>query len=564
MNIVLSTLNSKYIHSSLAVRYLSKELLAGGINSQILEFTINDSLDYIINKTIKSKGEIFCFSCYIWNIEKTLEICSILKSINENFIIILGGPEVSFNCDAILKENSFIDFIIKGEGEKTIFELLNAIKSGLNFEKIEGIAYKKQSKIIINKDRKLIKNLDEINSPYTKADLDNLKDKIVYYETSRGCPYSCHYCISSTFSGVRYFSLQRVFDDLKLFFDNNVRLVKFVDRTFNADKKRTLEIFKFCLLNHKNTRLHFEIYADLLNDEIIDFLKTVPKDVFQFEIGIQSTNENTLQSIDRKQNLELAFENIKKIMQNKNINIHLDLIVGLPYETINNFEKSFNEVYNLKPNMLQIGFLKLLFGTKIRENHKNYNYKFLKKAPYTVLSNDFMTYSEIFSLKKLEFVFDKFYNSGYFKNSLDFAIKNTSPFEFYKSLTDFFDKKEMIFTNISLEKLYELFAEYYNIKINEKNELFLEYLKLDYFSSFTLKTFPKWAKNHNPENFNFLCFEFLKKCDNIKRYLSNYENFCHKQIFKYVDFYVFKFDRTEIYLFDKKEKKIINISEKFV
>jgi len=564
MKIILSTLNSKYIHSNLALRYLEKSLIRAGFNPLLLEFSINDRLESISVQLLTEKADIYCFSCYIWNITMTLQICSILKKINKSCKIILGGPEVSFNFEQLLQNHKYADFVIIGEGEVTICELICKLKNNGDYGSVKGIAYRENDKIILSQNRLQIMSLDDLPSPYTKNDIDELSGKIIYYETSRGCPFSCSYCISSTTKGVRYFSLDRVKSDLELIFDRKVPLVKFVDRTFNSNPSRALEILKFCLENHNITKLHFEIYAELLDDKTINFLETMPPDVFQFEIGIQSTNTDTLCSIGRSTGIDYAFANIKRLIKS-NIPIHLDIIAGLPDEDMASFKNSFDAVYSLSPNRLQLGFLKLLPGTEIRAEAQKYSYEYLDFPPYEVLSNNSMSYYDVIQLKNIEFLLDRYYNSHYFEKSISFATsKFSSPFDFYMKCSNYFLGNNLYLKSNSLVQMFEYFAEFYKLALKEDYEKFIEYLKFDYIFCCRSEKLPKWANEIKIENFKAKCFEFLKNQNNVTEFLPHYVNLSPKNIYKNVDFHIFNFDGLKILLFDRRFKNVHNISQKFV
>jgi len=385
MKALLTTLNSKYIHSALSIRYL-KEFCKDIADISLMEFTINQNIDYIAGEIYKRKPDIIGFSTYIWNLEHTLRVCEILKLVNPNIKIILGGPEVSFDSEDIMKENWFIDFIISGEGEIPFRELLLSIFDGdRDFSSVKGLTYREGEEIIKNPPGSLLKNLDMIPSPYVEID-KSLEKKIVYYESSRGCPFNCQFCLSSTIKGVRYFSLERVKEDLQRLMDMKVKQVKFVDRTFNANKKYAMEIMEFIMdKDPEDMNFHFEVTAHLIDEDMLQLIKKAKPGLFQFEIGVQSTNERTIEAIGRTTNFGKLKEICKEIKSYKNIHQHLDLIAGLPYEGYESFKKSFNDVYEIKPEKIQLGFLKLLKGSGLRKEKEKYGFKFLDIPPYEVL-----------------------------------------------------------------------------------------------------------------------------------------------------------------------------------
>jgi len=589
MKILLTTLNSKYIHSSLSLRYIEKycnKYMKKDMYHLIAkEFSINEPLDQVMAEIYKSKADIVAFACYIWNRDLTFELMDRLKKVRPELIIIVGGPEVSFEARDIIEDNSFIDIIIKGEGELSLKELLDNIVRDTNTDTdqrkviaedrlfdiqnsivsdgrvlnhVKGIVYRnKEGKAIENEDRELIKDLDTIPLPYTKGDLDSLTHKIIYYEASRGCPYNCSYCLSSTVKGVRSFSLERVKEDLLFFINNNVKQVKFVDRTFNYDKKRTLEIFSFLVENRKNTSFHFEITADILDDEILDLLKTVPAGLFQFEIGVQTTNEKTLDLIGRRVNFNHLAENVRILRLIGNINLHLDLIAGLPEEDFYSFKKSFNEVYGLNPHVLQLGFLKLLKGSQIRNQSDKYSYKYTSLPPYEVLENEFISYSELLKLKDIEYILDKYHNSGVFKSVLKyiFAGHYSSYFSFYEDFATYFISKDLHRKAHSQNSLYKILYNFYKDSIRENEhdlDIFREYLKYDLISYNPGVKIPSWAIELSVSNFKDRRYEFLDNEKNIQNILPHYKGKRVKDILRTVRFEIFNYDVSNSSLLEGK------------
>jgi radical SAM superfamily enzyme YgiQ (UPF0313 family) len=446
MKTVLAALNSKFIHSNLAIRYI-KEYCS---NDDVLLFeaSINENLLDTAARIMDMEPEIAAFSCYIWNIEETLKLCSTIKRINKDIIIILGGPEVTYDSLKVLENNDYIDFIVNGEGEIIFKNLLDAFETGKGFEGLKGITYRSNNKIIKNEDEKLIDDLDIIPFPYND---DDLPEKIVYYEASRGCPFNCSYCLSSTIKGVRYFSINKVKRDLKYFIDRDVKLVKFVDRTFNANRKFAVEIWQYLIENFKNTRFHFEIAADIIDENMIEVLKKAPEGLFQFEIGVQTTNPEILKNINRIMDFDIVSKNIKLIKKNCNIHCHLDLIAGLPGENINSFKRSFNMCMDLRPDVLQLGFLKVLKGSPISRETSIYDIKSISYPPYHVLSTDTMSFNELKELLQFEKVFEVFYNSGIFYFTIKYLLSNNKDaFEFFENLYIFAVENNFFVRNFNL------------------------------------------------------------------------------------------------------------------
>lgn len=464
MKVMLAALNSKYIHSNLAIRYI--KAFSNEYNIDLFEATINENLMNIAIKIALKKPDLIGFSCYIWNMEQTLKVCSILKEIDKNVKIVLGGPEVSFNGAEILRENGFLDYIIKGEGEIVFNKLLDSLHKDANLNEIEGLIYRNDNKIIENNLPCMIENLDIIPFPYA----DDLPEKIIYYEASRGCPFGCKYCLSSTIKGVRFFSIDRVKKDLQYFIDNKVRLVKFVDRTFNANKSFSKEIWKYLIENHGETRFHFEIAADILDEESIEMLNRAPKDIFQFEVGIQSTNPEVLNNINRVMDFESVKDNVLKIMRSDNVHCHLDLIVGLPGENYESFKRSFDMVMDMKPDVLQIGFLKVLKGSEVFNESAKFGIEYVKYPPYHVLFTKDISFNQIERLLKFEEVFEVYYNSKIFNNTMNYLLEKVdSTFDFFMNFTMFLEEKNFFDRNLDLKDkfklLYDFSSFYYDREI---------------------------------------------------------------------------------------------------
>ncbi|MEW9122035.1 MAG: B12-binding domain-containing radical SAM protein, partial [Thermotaleaceae bacterium] len=526
MKVLLTTLNAKYIHTSLALRYLfnySKEAFSRNITLQ--EYTINHSSDYILGEIYKGDFQIICFSCYIWNIANVLEIVNNLKKIKPEAKIILGGPEVSFEGKALMEEYPEIDYIVVGEGEATFHELLGYLIDGRGqVEDIAGILYRHQTHVKENQERELISELDAIPSPYEDK-LEGFENKILYYESSRGCPYNCSYCLSSTIKGVRFFSIARVKKDLLRFLDGRVKQVKFVDRTFNAKKRHSLEIMKY-LQERDNgyTNFHFEITADLLDEEILDFLSTVREGLFQFEVGVQTTYDKTMMSIDRRVDFRILSDVVRKISTFRNIHLHLDLIAGLPHEDFQRFSLSFNDVYQLKPEKIQLGFLKLLKGSGIRRDSELHEYIFKAEAPYEILENKYISYGELLKLKMLEEMVEIYYNSGFFEISIAFILANfyTSPFDFYQNLSEYWEQKGYHHNAHDKNGYYKILLDFYEEMGFSMGMLFKEVLKLDYLKQ-GKTTLPQFFLSVEIGDFRDRCHRFLQSDENISKYLEDYQ-----------------------------------------
>lgn len=456
MKTVLAVLNSKYVHSSLALRYI--KAYCSEYDIEIFESTINENILNNALKIIERSPEIIGFSCYIWNMEATLKLCSIIKEVKPEVQIVLGGPEVSYDADKVIKNYDYIDYIITGEGEIPFKELLGALSNNLNgLSDIAGLVYRDTDEVIINGRCKVIEDLNIIPFPYQ----EEIPDRIIYYEASRGCPFNCSYCLSSTLRGLRYFSIDRVKRELKYFIDKDVKLVKFVDRTFNANKKEAMEIWSFLINNSKNTLFHFEIAGDLLDEEELNLLKEAPKGLFQFEIGVQTTNPEILKNINRIMDFQKVKANVVSLMESDNIHCHLDLIAGLPGENLESYRKSFDMCMEIDPHVLQLGFLKVLKGSPIYSQRKKYDIHHLSFTPYQVLYTKDMSIEEITKLLKLEEVFETYYNSGIYKITMKYILaKVNSRFDFFMDFTEYLIGAGFFIKNYDLKDKFRFLLEY--------------------------------------------------------------------------------------------------------
>ena len=465
MKILLTTLNSKHIHSNLALKYLyavSADAVKGAV-MELREFTVNHSDDYIYGELLRGEYDMICFSCYIWNIERILYLVENYKKASLKTMILLGGPEVTWRAADIMKKHKYVDFILQGEGEETFPKLMEAVTETdqpSQFDGINGLLYRREGKIYVNP---APYQVDFTKVPFPFQSLVGESDKIMYYESCRGCPFSCTYCVSSIEKGVRPLPIERVKNDLSYFLYKNVKQVKFVDRTFNYDNARSTEILRYLMeMDNGGTNFHFELCGDLISEEMLDLLEKARPGLFQFEIGVQSTNKATLKAINRRCDFHKLSENVKRIKSMGNIHLHLDLIAGLPYEDYYGFANSFNQVYELKPHLLQLGFLKLLPGTPIREQVEEYAYTYRSKAPYEVISNKFISAKELARLKMVEHVFNLYYNRGGFEKSLNYLADMLHPnaFAFYDELALFFYLKGFQHRSHKKEDLYRILYLY--------------------------------------------------------------------------------------------------------
>lgn len=500
MKLLLTALNAKYIHTSLALYCLKAYSKEFQEHIFISEYTINHSNDFILQEIYKQKPDVVCFSCYLWNISQISDIVQNLKKIS-SAIVILGGPEVSYDAENILKQIP-ADIVIRGEGEQTFYELTKGmITNTLQLEKIDGITYRKQHDIISNPNRTPIA-LDDL--PFVYEEIESFQHRILYYETQRGCPYQCQYCLSSIEKGVRFLSLERVKKDLQFFLDHNVPQVKFVDRTFNADKNHANAIWSY-LIEHDNgvTNFHMEITADRLTEESLVLLQKARKGLFQFEIGVQSTNPHTIKAIKRNTNFEILKKIVKRIKSYQNIHQHLDLIAGLPYENYDSFRNSFNDVYDLEPEQFQLGFLKLLKGSGLREDASKYGIVYRQQAVYEVLFTKELCYDELCRLKQIENLVEIYYNSGKARNAISCSIPFfSSPFDFYEKFGDDWEKQNYHTVQHSKMDLYNIFYQFICQQIPLQKEKIKDCLKFDIFLNDNIKSLPDWLQESEEEKQN--------------------------------------------------------------
>lgn len=460
MKVIICCLNSKYVHASLSpwcllsgVRSFCKEK----VEASVMESTINGNIYDFADKIISEKPDVISFSSYIWNITKTLEICRYIKEKHECKIV-LGGPEVAYRQEDVLKKYNFIDFVLAGEGEWIFPDFLNNLNGDLSL--VSGLSYRENGKIITIPEKIYA---DTPPSPYSDEFFENLRGRISYIETSRGCPYRCAFCLSGRCSPLRYFDLEQVKKDIIKLANSGTQTLKFVDRTFNANPKRANDILAFIKENYgkeilPNVCFHFEIAGDILRKDTLDILETMPLGAVQLEIGMQSFNEETLKTINRKTNTKKLIENIQKLISFKNMHIHIDLIAGLTGEDLESFRNSFNIGYSLKAQMLQMGFLKLLYGADMRENQEKYPCTFNDEPPYEVTSTPWLTSDEIKMLKKCEDAVDRLYNSGRFLFTLDYLIDEMgiTPFDLFNDFGNAVDGNKMRLSDYA-ENLYNFF-----------------------------------------------------------------------------------------------------------
>ena len=421
MNVVLSTLNSKFIHSSLALRYLKAYGEAHGQAYDIVEYTINMPVLHILSDITEHDIDVLGFACYIWNIEMTLHVVDMVKAVRPDIKIVLGGPEVSFTADELLERCPNIDYIVQGEGEEAFHALVTALQLGNDGldPVIPGVRGRRDGSILGSLEAVEVSDLSSIPFPYTEEDMDDLEHKIIYYESSRGCPFSCQYCLSGNKNTVRFFPQERTLEELQWFIDHGVKQVKFVDRTFNCAPHHHRPLMKFMRDSDTDMNFHLEMEPELMTEWETNILCETPPGRIQIEVGVQSTHKKTLDAINRYNDWPYIQKSIRPIIQAGRTHVHMDLIVGLPHEDFNRFGQSFNDLFSLQPHALQIGFLKLLKGSGVRRM-REYKYVADPLAPYEVLSTHVLPYDDVRFLKYFEDVFERFYNSERFRTTFGY------------------------------------------------------------------------------------------------------------------------------------------------
>jgi radical SAM superfamily enzyme YgiQ (UPF0313 family) len=571
MKVVLTAVNAKYIHSNLAVRYLREFTKELDYEAVTKEYSINDRIERIVEDIMREKPDLVAFSCYIWNMEYIVKISTIIKTIDRSIEILYGGPEVSYDSEEYLK-NQFVDYVIEGEGEQTFYEFIQFKLGNKDVENIRGIYYKQNInnmaggnevngyKIKYNSSRTLM-NLNEVSFPYTEEEL--IENKIVYYEASRGCPFNCKYCLSSTIHGVRFQEIDRVKKELQYIMDKGVRLVKFVDRTFNCKSDFAMAIWKFLIEADTNATFHFEISADILKQEEIELLKSAPEGRIQFEVGVQSTNPEVLENINRKIKFEDIKIKVKQLKKLKNIKQHLDLIAGLPGEDFMTFKKSFNDVYSIEPEAIQLGFLKLLKGSSMREESAKWGIRYSPYPPYEVLRTNHISYEELIILKQVEEMVDKYYNSGKFHSIINYFLPQFgTPFDFYNALGKFFYNKGYFKKNISGVDYYRVFIEFNNEILKQDDKALKEIIKYDYLRFNKRKWLPDFLlRDYNRENDNYFKAQLkdvykdinINKI-HIEKFNLNINEFLNSNTFIYEPVY---------YLFEDGKSKVSELKKNF-
>ncbi|WP_337604039.1 B12-binding domain-containing radical SAM protein [Anaerotignum lactatifermentans] len=560
--VILAALNAKYIHSNLALRYLSRfQNNNQKHHVETMEFTINQRLDFIAEELFRKQPDVVLFSCYIWNVEMLRQLCPILKKIMPDCVIGFGGPEVSYESETFLRENPAVDFVMRGEGELVFTKYLEHLDAGnpATLGEIESLTYRQGDKIFSTPQMHPM-DLALLPFPY-EDDFSDVQNQIIYYESSRGCPYHCGYCLSSVENGVRFVPLDKVLPDLQKFLDKNVPQVKFIDRTFNCKKSHAMAIWKY-LHEHDNgvTNFHFEITADLIDQETIDFLKTVRKGLFQFEIGVQSTNPQTIRAINRNVDFAALSEIVQQIKDGGNIHQHLDLIAGLPYEDYDSFGRSFNDVYALHPEQLQLGFLKVLKGSMLHQKQKEFEIVYHDTAPYEMLTTHELPYADTLRLKYVEEMVETYYNSGRFLNTLAYLVPlYESPFAFFEALSQFWVGENYHYLGLSKMGLFDVLWRFVeqNPKV-DKRKLQWE-MKFDIALHEKPKKLPAWLTVTNEEQWHDKVFAFYGNPTLWQKCLPHYKS--NKEAIRQTHLEVFGDEKQKAVLFDYGKRDLLGNAE---
>ncbi len=619
MKFLLAAVNAKYIHSNPAVyslrAYAREHLSCSGADIEIGEYTINHRNDDILQDIYEKKPDFIGFSCYIWNIGQVMELVRDLRQILPDTVIWLGGPEVSFDAEKILAEETAVQGIMRGEGERTFYLLTeafleagqgteaeggngsaagngektdqgeNAENSGKKklcsgrrleekLEEIPGISWRSHTGEIRKNPAAPLLSMDEI--PFYYEDVAEFENRIIYYESSRGCPFSCSYCLSSVDKSVRFRSLDKVKKELDFFLEKRVPQVKFVDRTFNCRKEHTMGIWRY-LLEHDNgiTNFHFEISADLLDGDELELIKKMRPGLIQLEIGVQSTNLRTVSEIRRTMNLERLKDSVDQVRKFRNIHQHLDLIAGLPFENCERFLESYDDVYRMRPDQLQLGFLKVLKGSYMADRTEEYELKYRHTPPYEVLSTRWLNYGDVIRLKQLEEMTEVYYNSGQFACTLEMLQKEFArPSELFLRLADYYKEENLTGRSFGRLARYEILYDFICRAVcgaetgagremsgnqgtaEQKNRsadrlsAYRDRLMTDLFLRENLKSRPSFASDQSP--YKEAVREFFRREERERVWLPGYAAFDSRQLASMAHLEILE-DGTWV-LFDYKER----------
>ena len=546
MKVLLTAVNAKYIHSNPAVYSLQKFVTAYapeyGRNVELAEFTINHYADDILQEIYRRRPDVVAFSCYIWNLQMIERVLEDLPRVLPEVQIWAGGPEVSYDAPEFLKKHDCMTGVMMGEGEETFLELMEYWHGKKKLNEIPGITWRDgEGEIKVQPGRPL---LDMNRIPFLYDELDDFEHRIIYYESSRGCPFSCSYCLSSIDKSVRFRDAQTVVKELQFFLDRKVPQVKFVDRTFNCRHSHALTIWNY-IREHDNgiTNFHFEIAADLLNEEELALLNTMRPGLVQLEIGVQSTNQKTIEAIDRVMDFSHLCSVVKRVQSGHNIHQHLDLIAGLPWENFDSFRQSFNAVYHLYPDQLQLGFLKVLKGSRMQEKAEEYGIVYHSDPVYEVFYTNWISYQEILELKQIEDMVEVYYNSGQFPNTIRHLEKEfCDPFTMYQQMAAFYGQQGWWGQSHSRMQRFEMLREF--IHSISENGIYDELLLLDLYLRENSKSRPKWAPDLQNEKKQFL--DWFRQEEQEHQVLKGYEGFSARQMMNMVHLERFSIETAQL------------------
>lgn len=555
MKVLLVAINAKYIHSNLAVyclrAYARRHVRREDVVIEIAEHTINQRQDDILRDIYERRSDMVCFSCYIWNREYVESIVRDFAKIAPNVPVWLGGPEVSYDARGVLFRLPEVTGVMRGEGEQTFTELCQEKP----LENISGITFRKKDGSVLENEWREPLDMDEL--PFVYEDMKEFANKIIYYETSRGCPFSCSYCLSSVDKRLRFRSFALVKSELSFFLREKVPQVKFVDRTFNCRHFHALEIWRFLIENDNGvTNFHFEISADLLNEEELALMERMRPGLIQLEIGVQSTNRETVKEIRRTMDFEKLSQNVARIRKMQNIHQHLDLIAGLPFEGIESFSKSFDDVYKLKPDQLQLGFLKVLKGSLMEERKKRYGLVHKDAPPYEVLCTNWLSFEEISELKGIEEMVETYYNSRQFEHALKELEKEyTSPYQMYRELFEYHRENESFGLQQKRSAKYELMLGFMKQVCKRGEGICRELLTYDYYLRENAKNRPSFAGENLIEKDAVRLFYEKEYSGHV--YLPAYAGYDKNQMRRMTHLEYFP-ELGKIVLFDYMERNPLN------
>ncbi len=552
MKVLLTAINAKYIHSNLAVYSLRAYAKKYVQHTEIAEYTINQTMDDILSDIYKKRPDVLCLSCYLWNILYVEQLITEIHKVLPDLQIWLGGPEVSYNAVSVMERYPQVTGVMCGEGEETFLELMEHwLGEGKDLCMIRGIVYRKEGACIQNEARPV---MDLSKVPFVYDHIEDFQNKIIYYESSRGCPFSCSYCLSSIDKCLRFRDLELVKRELQFFIDHEVPQVKFVDRTFNCKHSHSMAIWTYLKEHDRGkTNFHFEVAADLLNEDELELIASMRPGLIQLEIGIQSTNPETITEIHRKMNFEEVKRIVKRVQEKGNVHQHLDLIAGLPYEDYHTFAKSFRDVYALHPEQLQLGFLKVLKGSYMHEKAVEYELLYQDRPPFEVLSTKWLSYDDVIRLKGVEEMVEVYYNSGQFVNTLR-LLEQAFPdvFALYESLSRYYEEHGLHMMNHSRITRYEVLFAFIKAHVENDVENYRQMLILDLYLRENVKKRPEFAGEIQIEKRE--ASAFYEKEEKEYRYLKGYEGYDKRQLRKMTHL---EWIDGKLLLFDYRNRNIL-------